>query len=216
MLFDEPLSNVDAKVRVQLRREIVDMQRRLGFAGIYVTHDQEEAMQLADRIAVMGSGKIVQVGTPRQVYREPATTYVAEFIGAVNRWSGRRLPATSDQGGLGAFAVEALGTVLVAPENISAQVKPGDQVCVLVRPEGIAMLAGPPPHQENAWAGTVERETYVGAHIDYQVRVDDGPLVRLSTYDLRGVTRAEGERVWLSIDPQHLRVLPVSGESEQS
>src|SRR3954452_22927857 len=89
VLFDEPLSNVDAQVRTQLRRELLTMQRELGFAALFVTHDQAEAMELADRIAVMGRGRLVQLGTPREVYDRPATRYVARFIGSANELAGR-------------------------------------------------------------------------------------------------------------------------------
>jgi iron(III) transport system ATP-binding protein len=84
VLFDEPLSNVDAKVRDQLRQELVSMQRTIRFAGVYVTHDQLEAMQLADRLAVMDNGRIVQIDTPIQVYRHPVSRYVACFVGQAN------------------------------------------------------------------------------------------------------------------------------------
>src|SRR3954452_17081599 len=89
VLFDEPLSNVDARVRVQLRRELLDMQRRLGFAAGFVTHDQAEAMELADLVALMGPGRLVQLGPPRQVDDRPATAYVARFIGSTNELPGR-------------------------------------------------------------------------------------------------------------------------------
>src|SRR5579871_5907431 len=94
ILFDEPLSNVDAKVREELRVELLAMHKRLGFAGVYVTHDQEEAMAISDRIVVMNEGSVVQIGTPREVYGRPASRFVAGFIGVANMWAGRVRPET--------------------------------------------------------------------------------------------------------------------------
>src|SRR5690606_11378806 len=96
ILFDEPLSNVDAKVREELRLELVSMQRRLGFSALFVTHDQTEAMELATRIAVVDSGRIAQFGTPQEIYSAPATRYVARFIGAINEIEGRVVEATGE------------------------------------------------------------------------------------------------------------------------
>ena len=106
ILFDEPLSNVDAKVREELRVELLAMQQELGFAGVYVTHDQEEAMAISDRIMVMDHGKVVQVDTPRQVYRRPRSRFVASFIGIANVWEGR-LGATGDGGSRTVAAISA-------------------------------------------------------------------------------------------------------------
>ena len=89
ILFDEPLSNVDAKVREDLRLELLSMQKEIGFAGVYVTHDQDEAMAISDRIVVMSDGKVLQVGTPREIYRKPVSRFVASFIGVANMWEGR-------------------------------------------------------------------------------------------------------------------------------
>ena len=204
MLFDEPLSNVDAKVREQLRYEIVEMQRKLGFAGIYVTHDQEEAMQLADRLAVMSAGKIVQMGPPREVYRKPATSYVARFVGALNIWQGRRTGERSDRSTV-TFEVEGLGPVEVAAENAAEAV--GTDVSVIVRPEALSISTTSAAACPNAWSATIVREMFVGAHSEYVLALDGGTELRCWTFDPAVSGSREGTRVSVSIDPQLLRVL---------
>jgi iron(III) transport system ATP-binding protein len=158
VLFDEPLSNVDAKVREQLRYEILRMQEQIGFAAIYVTHDQEEAMQLADRVAVLDTGKIAQLAPPQAIYETPADRYVAKFIGATNEIFGTL--ASVDPDGTGVVATEAgdlrgtLGQTSLAP---------GETVSVIIRPESCRLAESSGVPGPNEWA--VERITtmFMGA-----------------------------------------------------
>src|SRR6184192_1703644 len=131
LLFDEPLSNLDAKLRVQMRNEIRDLQRRLSITTIYVTHDQEEAMAVSDRIAVMNQGRVVQEGTAEDLYHRPATQFVAQFVGRVNLIAGRVLAVD----GMNA-RIQALGREVLA--NVTkSDFKPGDPVQLALRPEAI-------------------------------------------------------------------------------
>ena len=134
LLLDEPLSALDAKVRTFLRREMKALQRRLGVTTIMVTHDQEEALTMADRIVVMNQGVIEQVGTPTEIYREPSTLFVADFIGAMNQTAGK---ATGNDS-------VAIGEVTLSsrPHNI----QPGEPLVVAIRPEDIV------PHGEGAYS----------------------------------------------------------------
>jgi iron(III) transport system ATP-binding protein len=160
LLFDEPLSNLDAKLRTQMRGEIRDLQRRLGITAVYVTHDQEEAMAISDRIAVMNKGVIEQIGTAEDLYRSPASAFVARFIGRSN---------------LIAAGVRAVGagraelTIAGTPHGIAwtdTRHKAGDTVLANVRPEAIAI--GPPG---DGLAGTVKVRTYLGEKVEYEVEV---------------------------------------------
>ena len=136
LLFDEPLSNLDAKLRVQMRHEIRDLQRRLAITTVYVTHDQEEAMAVSDRIAVMNGGSVVQEGSAEDLYHRPASQFVAQFVGRVNLVAGRVAAVAGD-----AVTVAALGTMIGARAvRAGAGLAPGDRVRLVIRPEAIAIL----------------------------------------------------------------------------
>ena len=167
LLLDEPLSALDAIVRVHLRQEIKSLQRRLGVTTIMVTHDQEEALSVADRIVVMNHGRIEQVGTPMQVYREPASAFVADFVGRVNA-----LPAKLEAGG-----VQLGGTHFDCPHPGPA----GREVTVYLRPEDV--LARPlAAGDSNVFEGCIEKIEFLGSYCLVQVT---GPALgphRLSVY----------------------------------
>jgi len=154
LLFDEPLSNVDAKVREQLRYEIRRMQQQIGFAAIYVTHDQEEAMELADRIAVLNRGKIAQLGPAQEIYDTPADRYVAKFIGATNEILGRIASVAGD--GTATVSTDAGPVIGLRSEKGLAT---GDEVSVIVRPEKCQLVPAAAAAGANEWA--VERADLV-------------------------------------------------------
>jgi putative spermidine/putrescine transport system ATP-binding protein len=148
LLLDEPLSNLDAKLREEMRVEIRDIQQRLGITTVFVTHDQAEALALCDRIAVMHKGQIAQLGTPADIYERPATEFVADFVGRSNR-----LPARAAADGsiaLGSLTVRAAGAV------------PMGEVTVMIRPHRIALGAAPMGPEWNRAEGLILRITYVG------------------------------------------------------
>ncbi len=158
-LFDEPLSNLDAKLRVQMRFEIQKLHRRLGTTSLYVTHDQVEAMTLAQRIVVMNAGRAEQVGTPMEVYANPQTLFVAGFIGSP---AMNFMPGKAD--GRGAIALDAGGSV----HGVNGTVEPGRDVVVGIRPEHML----PAHNSERVVAGTVEMIEHLGA--DSLVHVGHG------------------------------------------
>jgi putative spermidine/putrescine transport system ATP-binding protein len=160
-LLDEPLSNLDAKLRVEVREEIRSLQRRLGLTTIFVTHDQEEALAMSDRMAVMHDGKVQQVGTPESLYESPANLFVADFLGKMNFFPGR-LEATNR------FLTDK-GQSLVVDRSITSGTRVG------VRPERISLLAQ--PAAGNALAGVVESAVYLGFQIDARVRLRTGELL---------------------------------------
>jgi iron(III) transport system ATP-binding protein len=163
LLFDEPLSNLDAKLRVQMRAEIRSLQKRLGITTVYVTHDQEEAMAISDRIAVMNRGTIVQLGDAEELYRRPASVFVARFIGHTNL-----LHAVVRSVANGRVEIEVAGQ-RHSVESQSANLRPGMAVTAVVRPESIGISAA--DTRDGSIAGVVASCTYLGDTCEYAVEV---------------------------------------------
>ncbi|HHY46359.1 MAG TPA: ABC transporter ATP-binding protein [Firmicutes bacterium] len=159
LLLDEPLSNLDAKLRIQMRVEIRKLQQRLGITTIYVTHDQEEAMSLSDRIAVMNRGRIEQVGTPGEIYGRPKTRFVADFMGKKTSFIGGTVAGMEGD----VTMVEVLGKVI--PFRSMAGLKTGMKVEMVVRPETIDVL----PPGEGVFSGRIIHATYLGSLIAYEI-----------------------------------------------
>jgi putative spermidine/putrescine transport system ATP-binding protein len=169
LLLDEPLSALDAKVRVQLREEIRRIQTQLGITTLYVTHDQEEALSVSDRVAVMARGRIEQIGTPSAMYSAPETPFVAEFIGTMNR-----LEAVVIDGGRG--EIEHGGTRLVV--DAARGRAHGERVLVLVRPESLELEVSPNgAGGENTLAGEVITHTFLGPVTRLKVTAPGADLI---------------------------------------
>ena len=181
LLFDEPLSNVDAKLRRRVRGEIRDLQRRFGLTAVYVTHDQEEALAVSDRIVVMQAGKIIQIGTPADLYDRPATPFVADFIGDANLIDGEVRQ--------GSFTAADLSL------DISGADGPAQ---VSVRPERIDLRTDRPPGT-GAPSGTVADVTYLGSRREYVVTTGFGEL--LVSRPIRETALEPGQQVVLDFDP---------------
>jgi iron(III) transport system ATP-binding protein len=164
LLFDEPLSNLDAKLRVSMRQEIRELQQRLAITTIYVTHDQEEAMAVSDRIAVMNEGGVVQEGSAQDLYHRPASEFVARFVGRVNLVPARVVGVEGD-----VVAIDALGAVMHARSGAQS-LNAGDTVSMLLRPEAIAigLKAG-----TGTISGTVVSHYFLGEKIEYLVACGD-------------------------------------------
>jgi iron(III) transport system ATP-binding protein len=171
LLFDEPLSNLDAKLRERMRAEIRELQQRLSITAIYVTHDQAEALALSDTIAVMEAGKILALGAPREIYAAPASRFVADFVGSTNIVRGRALAAAAADG---TAAVEtAFGVVRC---RLHGGIAPGDAVELLIRPESVGLATAPSGAAENVWQAAVERVTFLGEVQDITVRLREQSL----------------------------------------
>jgi iron(III) transport system ATP-binding protein len=195
LLFDEPLSNLDAKLRVQVRGELRRLQKRLGTTAIYVTHDQDEAMSLSDRIAVMNAGRLEQVDTPERIYARPASLFVADFVGQVNAVRGRVV-----ERGNGTTRIAALGQMVTVPARDDV----GDDVLVIVRPEALRLA---PPVGDGP-AGIVEEVEYRGDRLEYRIRIDNAIVV--ATEAAQGAQRriAAGERVRVELIADAVHLLP--------
>jgi len=172
LLLDEPLGALDRKLREHTQFELVNIQERLGITFVMVTHDQEEAMTMSTRMAVMNEGRIRQIGTPSEVYEFPGNRFVAGFIGAVNQFEGRVLDQHDD-------LLLVHGDAAAAELRVRTQqaVAPGTPVVVAVRPEKVRITAEPPPAADNQLSGTVEEIAYLGDVSIYHVRVPGGALV---------------------------------------
>jgi len=190
ILFDEPLSNVDALVREQLRSELAALQKKLAFAAVFVTHDQSEALALADRIAVMRSGKIAQIGSVREIYERPASRYVAGFTGAANIIEGRISRVEEDF----ATVQTAIGPLLVRAEGLAAD----QAISIVIRPEHLQFSDVRP--SVNAIRGRIELATFLGVYTEYVLSAQDQRLVVRST---RPDLLDEGSEVWVTLDAKH-------------
>ncbi|MFJ9175867.1 ABC transporter ATP-binding protein [Streptomyces sp. NPDC102360] len=164
LLLDEPLSNLDAKMRVDMRHELLTLQREAGITAVYVTHDQEEALEMSDVVAVLNNGRIEQVGSPSDIYERPATSFVASFVGQVTLIAGRCTP-TGFVPDLPS-AQPLAGIVEGAHEHDSGRCQ------LALRPEDITVVE--PGHTDCHWEGTLQRTTYHGRGRTSSVRLADG------------------------------------------
>jgi putrescine transport system ATP-binding protein len=202
LLLDEPLAALDKKLRERTQFELLNIQQRLGVTFIVVTHDQEEAMTLGQRLGVMNRGRIAQVGTPTDIYESPATRFVADFIGSVNMFEGR----VSEQRAEGLrLEVGELGCTMRAERTLSCV--DGATVWAAIRPEKISISREPPASAaagalpENAVRGTVREIAYMGDMSIYLVQIASGKMLRVTLPNTtRGTERpiAREESVWLS------------------
>jgi putrescine transport system ATP-binding protein len=199
LLLDEPLAALDKKLRGETQFELMQLKERLGLTFVIVTHDQEEAMTVADRIAVMDHGRLIQVATPAEIYEQPTSRWVAEFIGEVNLLEGRVVEAGSSAM---TVATAAAGPLLAIT---SAAARPGDTVWMAVRPEKMHIApASAPALGENRVVGQVASIGYLGDLSVYKVRLDNGAVMQVSVANMtRLVERAInwGDRVQLSWSP---------------
>jgi iron(III) transport system ATP-binding protein len=202
LLFDEPLSNLDAKLRVQMRQEIRDLQRRLAITAVYVTHDQEEAMAVSDRIAVMHQGSVVQEGTAEDLYHRPASQFVAQFVGRTNLVGGRVAAIVGET-----VNIAALGTLIGAPSPPRG-LAVGDPVQLIVRPEAVEVMRGRDEKTgPDLLHATIVSRTFLGEKIEYLVRCE-GEMLQIVRYNVGpGALIPEGATVFLRFAADAITVL---------
>jgi len=203
LLMDEPLSNLDAKLRVSMRQEIRKIQKDLGITTLYVTHDQEEAMSVSDRIAILHSGKVQQVGTPAEIYFRPRNRFVAEFTGTSNLLE---VTALAYDPGNHLVHADFKGHALSVQ---NPQKPPGGTLLVLLRPEWIKIVGDVGENPINLFTGKVLSATFVGSMVKYQVKAfGDYPLT-LEVHDPRGYEiKREGEELLFQFDTDRPFVIP--------
>ena len=208
LLLDEPLSNLDAKLRELMRFELKRLQRELKITTVYVTHDQSEALALSHQIAVMSAGRIQQIGTPREIYERPQTQFVADFVGTTNFVDGtvraaepedRYYMIDTELGTLRSYSVEA--------------VRPGQKVILSIRPEDVRLSETQPAAGGNVIHGTVDQKVFLGESLDWQLKV--GTRTVLSRTHPTIYTKI-GEQVWAHIDAAKCVAMPAAVELQQA
>jgi iron(III) transport system ATP-binding protein len=196
LLFDEPLSNLDAKLRIKMRIFIRKIQQEFNITSVYVTHDQEEAMTLSDRIVVMNQGRIEQIGTPEEIYARPTTKFVADFIGKQTNFLTGKVVGISD----GRQEVEFWNRTF--PFKGYDHLKKGDAVTLVIRPEMIELSA-----QEGICNGEVTLVTYLGSEVNYEVSANNQVFaVQVSNPLKTGIFRT-GDRVCLNFDLKNIYLI---------
>jgi len=206
LLLDEPLSALDAQVRLQLREEIRRLQTQLGITTMFVTHDQEEALSISDRVVVLSQGQIEQVGAPTEIYGNPSTVFVAQFVGTMNRIEG-----VARSGGAG--VVDAAGTRL--PAQAARDWVGDDRVLLLLRPEAIEVVWGPDgrPATGEGLAGTVRSQIFLGSVTRLYVATDVGELM-VDLGSLRALSAPIGSNVSLAWKPEAPRLISLTSRPD--
>lgn len=202
ILLDEPLSNLDAKLREEMRIEIRELQKKLKFTAVYVTHDQLEAFTISDKIAVMNEGKIVQVASPRELYHNPANSFVANFLGRVNMMDGEVLALDEN---CMLDVKTPIGVLKVKPRNQCTKDLVGSKVFIGIRPMSFIFLKEKgTAYEHNVFSGVVLASIFLGEYFEYKVELAEGKIVTVqSTEEI-----AEGSSVKIYISPDKVLITP--------
>jgi iron(III) transport system ATP-binding protein len=204
LLLDEPLSNLDAKLRERMRGELKQLQRRTGITFVYVTHDQAEALALSDRIAVIHGGRLEQLGTPQEVYAKPASRVVADFMGLVNL-----VPATVLDAGGGRGRVRIATGWTITDVGLPTGVTAGQPVEIAIRPENVRLEPGADGVEPAGQRATVAECTFLGSIVEYHVTLEDGTMLRVQAHPRQQF--AKGEAVSVEIDASQCTVFIEAG-----
>ncbi|MGD9326736.1 MAG: ABC transporter ATP-binding protein [Desulfobacterales bacterium] len=202
LLLDEPLSNLDAKLREELRFEIKSLVRRMGITSVYVTHDQAEAMVISDRIAVMESGNVVQIGNAQEIYQKPANRFVADFIGTMNFMSGKVVEVVPDSNAVYVRTEFSEKMLCAIPDH--TVVTAGEKVYASIRPEDVEIYTESPQTKENLFKGTIVHKAYLGNFLYFFVNVNDTMIRAQVPHHL---PQEEGQELYLCLNPQKSVVL---------
>ena len=202
LLLDEPLSNLDAKLREELRFEIKSLVKRMGITSVYVTHDQAEAMVISDRVAIMDSGNVVQIGTPQEIYKKPANRFVADFIGTMNFISGEVIQVLPDTDAV--YLRTEFSEKMLCKMSDNRATSPGKTVQASIRPEDVEVFTEPPQTTENLFKGTIVHKAYLGNLLYFFVSID-GTMIRVQAP--HHMPEEEGQELYLFLNPQKCMVL---------
>ena len=209
LLFDEPLSNLDAKLREYMRDELRKLQKRLGITSLYVTHDQSEAMAISDRVVIMKEGRIRQVGTPREIYAFPQSRFVADFMGKANFLEVEVLGTNGESA-----RIDIGGKTFIVPR--AGRVRPNSGSALLVvRPEALRLISLSNAENEIPLRGCIDRFTYFGNIARYEVSTENGPLLIESYNPEASSIFEEGDNVGVIIDFESVRLLPPENKEQQ-
>ncbi len=200
LLLDEPLSNLDAKLRERMRFEILELQRKIGITTVYVTHDQEEAMVLSDEVLVMDFGKVVQRGDPEEIYFDPSNKFVADFIGKINFLSGTVADQKEDMSIVGINDEGFQSEIHSTRTNYSQ----GQKVLASIRPENIHIHTSKPDQEMNTWPARLVRKNFLGGLFDMVVKVE-GKELRARTPFV--VDAKSGSDIYIHIPPKDILLI---------
>jgi len=201
LLLDEPLSNLDAKLREELRFEIKSLVRRMGITSVYVTHDQAEAMVISDRIAVMNSGNVVQLGTAQEIYKKPANKFVADFIGTMNFIAGEVVDVLTDTNNVYVKTPFSEKIRCTTP-NSTATI--GQEVYASIRPEDVEVLTKPPEATENFFKGKIVHKAYLGNFLFFFVNINE-TMIRVQVP--HHLPQEEGQELYVYLNPKKCMIL---------
>ena len=201
LLMDEPLSNLDAKLRIEMRSAIREIQKKVGITTIYVTHDQEEALAISDRIAIMNKGVIQQIDTPQRIYLRPSNVFVATFIGHSNIFNGKVLVEEENQ-----YVVFENG-YKVSMNNLNSGAENGKEIKISVRPEEFILSSN-----KDGIRGTIHFNTFLGKYINYEVKLTNGEIIELTQDTSNNDTFYEvGQEIYLEVNKNKINIFNKEG-----
>ena len=204
LLLDEPLSALDLKMREHMQRELRFLQKKLGLIFIYVTHDQDEALVMSDRIGVMNEGKLEQVSSPRELYESPLTAFTAQFVGSMNKLSGKISEINNNYCSL---ALEDGRMIEAHHKNEMSQFKIGNTIQIFIRPEKIELLSAPDHStSKNIFTGKVLHSIFKGDQLETYVETERNGIIRISSPHLKNISLNIGETIYLNLDSNHLHL----------
>lgn len=197
LLMDEPLSNLDQKLRHSMRNTIRQIQQDLKITTIFVTHDQEEAMSMADRVAVMNKGEILQIGTPTDLYSNPKSPFIADFVGTSNRFDGKVVRKENG------FSVIRFGE-----QEVQSVVDLGkEDVQVIIRPESINVIDEHSVDYDNYFEGVIQFATYLGSTVRYDIQVGEYNVIADTVYESGDSILKNGTKVKLGVSPERVLLI---------
>ena len=201
LLMDEPLSNLDAKLRIEMRSAIREIQKNIGITTVYVTHDQEEALAISDRIAIMNKGVIQQIDTPQRIYLRPSNVFVATFIGHSNIFNGKIVVEE------GKNYIVFENEYKVSMDNLNSEAKNGKEIKISVRPEEFILS-----NNKDAIRGIVHFNTFLGKYINYQVKLSNGEIIELTQDTSTNDTFYEiGQEMYLEVNKSKINIFDKEG-----
>lgn len=201
LLMDEPLSNLDARLRYYMRLEIQRICKEYGLTTVYVTHDQKEALSIADRMAVLSGGKVQQIGSPEELYRRPHSRFIADFLGATNIIEGTVLNAGAGE----AYVETPFGNYRGVIASPSKQYTSGDSVRLSIRPECFRLLDK--AREENCIPGSIGRATYYGEVAHYRFLSRNDHRLKISELNPKHLGEAERSNLFAWVDPEDVVLL---------
>ena len=203
LLLDEPLSALDLKMREHMQRELRFLQKKLGLIFIYVTHDQDEALVMSDRIGVMNEGKLEQVSSPRELYEKPLTAFTAQFVGSMNKLSGKI--SSINQNNYSLLLED--GRLIEAHQNEMSHLKIGNTIQIFIRPEKIELLSHPNHSiSKNIFTGKVVHSIFKGDQLETYVETELNGIFRINSPHLKHISMNVGETIYLNLDSNHLHL----------